>query len=164
MKKIIFSGILVLGIFLNCEKISKESPIDQKNVKTVNTEKQVFLPPFKTWIKLTKQKGKEVIFNPCDAENKKLIVTNEKIKEHVGHEELIHKIKSIVSEGKTFKFIMENDAIFIFKYIDTTKGIWSSENSYFNGSYKTIDSTYSDRVITIEQPCRECWGDECDNM
>jgi len=160
--------IAILVLILSLVSCKKETTITTNEITKNNLnliKKEEYKAPYKTWIKLTNKNNKEIIFNPCDADNKKLIVTKKIIKEYVGHEVLTHRIKSIENDGNKYNFILENNGVFTFKYLSLKKGVWDSKDTYFNGNFIVIDSLYSNEIEIVNQPCIECWEKEdCDEM
>lgn len=165
MKKYTYIILIIFTFFFSCKKETtlNTNETTKNNLKPI--QKEEYQAPYKTWIKLTNKNSKEIIFNPCDADNKKLIVTKKIIKEYVGHEVLTHRIKSIENEGNKYNFILENNGVFTFKYLSLKKGVWASKDTYFNGDFTAIDSLYSNEIEIVNQPCIECWEKEdCDEM
>lgn len=128
------------------------------------------------WVRLTEKDGKLVVYNTCDAGN--LLLTISKKKENF--ELLLH------GQQEDYDFeIMEsfqlNDTILInaqwkdskeklafkFFWTDRKKGLGRWTTNYANGFISDQVFVTKDKQTSfekIDQPCKECWGDECDEM
>ena len=128
------------------------------------------------WVRLTDKDGKLVVYNSCDAGN--LLLTISKLNNHF--ELLLHGQQ----EDYDFKILEAtqlNDIIYLkakrkdsdeqqefkFFWADKEKGLGRFITTYSNGF--TSDNLFvtKDKQITFEkfdQPCRECWGDACDEI
>jgi hypothetical protein len=126
------------------------------------------------WVRLTEKDGKLVVYNSCDAGN--LLLTITKTKDYF--DLLLH------GQQEDYDFeILEtsqiNDTIFLnvkwkesdekqdfkFFWTDKEKGLARFITTYSNGF--TSDNLFvtKDKQTNFEkvdQPCKECWGDECD--
>jgi len=126
------------------------------------------------WIRLTEKDGKFVIFNSCDAGNLRLSIT----KNNANLGLLLHGEQEDYS-FEIFEFAQLSDTIFLntkwtdfdekqaFKFIwsDKEQGLGRFITTYSNGF--TSDNLFVTRekqgnFETYHQPCKECWGDECD--
>ncbi len=63
---------------------------------------------------------------------------------------------------------LEEYQYFKFTWIDEKKGLSKWETTYMPG-YDPIEEIFVSEkfesdFVTIEQPCVECWGDECDEI
>lgn len=128
------------------------------------------------WVRLTIKDGKLVVYNSCDAGN--LLLTISKLDNHF--ELLLH------GEQEDFDYkILEasqlNDTIYIqakwkdsdkeqkfkFFWTEKEKGIGRFITTFSNGIASDNLFVIKDKQINFEkldQPCRECWGDECDEI
>jgi hypothetical protein len=128
------------------------------------------------WVRLTEKDGKLVVFNSCDAGNLMLTITKNK-----KHYDLLIHGEQDDAEYEIIETFKLNDTIFI-------KAKWkgSNEKQDFKftwtdkqkklGRFITIysNSFISDNIFVttdmqknfdkLDQPCRECWGDECDEL
>ncbi len=126
------------------------------------------------WIALTETDSGMVIFNPCDHINEeiRLIETDSvTLLQHLeGHEATMGKIVHTYKTPEDTIMLdvdwidWDKSAVYKFTWIDQSKGIAEWVAIYNNREY------YSTMVIkehemeypTVEQPCIECWGDECE--
>lgn len=142
------------------------------------TKKEAFdLNSFpKDWVRLTDKDGKLVVYNPCDAGN--LLLT---ISKKSGHFELLLHGQQEDYNFKILETTQLNDTIFLktkwkdsdeqqdFKFFWTNKekGLGRFITTYSNGYTSDNIFVTSDKQTNfekIDQPCRECWGDECDEI
>jgi len=129
----------------------------------------------KDWVRLTEKNGKLVIYNSCEGGN--LLLTFSKKQDHfelLAHgqqeDENFEIIESTHTNDtvfmKTKSLISGNIIDYKFTWIDKEQGL---------GRFLTISKSYkSDELFVtsekqakfevIDQPCRECWGDECDEI
>lgn len=127
------------------------------------------------WVTLKKTDSGYIVFNSCDGGNP--ILSLNKVKDTVGllihgsqedydyvvlGSELIEKDTILVKvrwriwEGnQDFKFVWVDKAKQVGEWITNFKGIGEV-------SYVCVNSAYQKNFKTVNQPCRECWGDECD--
>lgn len=138
---------------------------------TQNLEKQIDLNEFpKEWIRLTEKDGEMIIFNSCDAGNLHLSIDKDNLLLHGQQEDSeLTILKSTTlndtailqckwnnsDEIQNFKFIWVKKEEGIGQWITTFSSGWTSD-FYF------ILADKKDEIKIIDQPCRECWGDECD--
>lgn len=164
MKKIFL--LLIITILSSCKESNEE--IKQKSFD-INT-----LP--KDWVKLTKKNKKFIVFNSCDSGNLLLNISkkgnNFEILLHGQQEDASFKIletkqlkdtvfittKSIDSNKKqSFKFFWTNKQ----------KGVGRWITKFPNGfvsDFIFVTNDKQNNFETMNQPCRECWGDECDEI
>jgi hypothetical protein len=126
------------------------------------------------WVRLTEIDGKLVVFNSCDAGNLLLSITKNK------------KYFRLLLHGQQEDYNFEilettqlNDTVFIntkwkdsddkqefkFIWIDKVKGLGRLITTYSNGFTSDNLFVISDRQRDFEefvQPCKECWGEDCD--
>jgi hypothetical protein len=130
----------------------------------------------KEWVRLTEKNGKYIVYNSCDSGN--LLLTISKKGEKFGL--LLH------GQQEDYQYeILESievlDTVFIyanwvdsnikqdFKFFWTNKergiGRWVMQNSrgtLFDNTF--IAAERQNDFEKVDQPCRECWGDECDTI
>jgi len=127
------------------------------------------------WIKLTQKDGKLIIYNSCDAGNLLLSITeqekNYNILLHGQQENIEFDVLQSILIGDSVvvktKWKHEEDVInFRFVWQDKENGIgrWVIPNSGDLRNILFVDSMNEDNFEQIDQPCRECWGDECDEI
>lgn len=128
------------------------------------------------WVKLTEKDGKLVVFNSCDDGNLLLTISNNR-----DHFELfLHgqqedydfeilestQLKDTIylktkwkesSEKQDFKFFWADKQKGLGRFITTYSSGFTSDNLFVTGDKQT-------NFEKFDQPCRECWGDECDKM
>ena len=127
------------------------------------------------WIQLTKTDSGMIIFNSCDAGN--LLISLSKVKDTtvllmhgtqedydfvVLRSELIENDTVLVNakwrgwnENQDFKFVWVDESKHMGKWMTTYKG-----GNYME--YTCVTADHQKDFKTVNQPCRECWGDECD--
>lgn len=128
----------------------------------------------KEWVRLTEKSEKFIVFNSCDAGN--LHLTISKKGEKFGL--LLH----CQQEDSDYEIVESNqvkDTVFInakwvdsnkrqdfkFFWINKEKGLGRWVTQYPGGTLS--DNTFvvagrQNDFEKVDQPCRECWGDECD--
>lgn len=125
----------------------------------------------KEWVRLTENNGKLIIYNSCDGGN--LLLTIKKKGENFGL--LLHGQQEDY-DYEILESTQLGDTIFIkAKWTDSEtkqdfKFFWTNKE---NGIGRWI-TTHFDEILVladrqndfekVEQPCRECWGDECDEI
>lgn len=128
------------------------------------------------WVRLTEKDGKFVVYNSCDAGNMLLTISKGK----KGFELLLHGQQEdyyfeILESAQIIDTIYLNTKWqdsderqeFKFFWIDKENGLARFLTTYSNGFtsdylFVTMDKqTNFDKFV---QPCRECWGDECDEL
>lgn len=142
------------------------------------TKKETFdLNSFtKEWVRLTDKDGKLVIYNSCDSGN--LLLT---ISKNSDQFELLLHGQQEDSDFEILETTQLNDTIFLkakwkdsnekqdFKFFWTNKekGLGRFITTYSNGFTSENLFVTRDKQKNFEkfdQPCKECWGDECDEM
>jgi len=128
------------------------------------------------WVRLTEKNGKLVVFNSCDAGNLQLTITKNKDQ----YDLLLHGEQDN-SEYEIIETFKLNDTIFInakWKRSNEKqefKFFWADKQKYLGRFVTTYSNGFtSDNIFVttemqknfekIDQPCRECWGDECDEI
>ena len=130
----------------------------------------------KEWVRLTDKNDKLIIYNSCDAGN--LLLTISKKGEKFGlllhgqQEDYDYEILESTQLGDTV-FIKtkwtDSDTKQDFKFFWTNKekGLGRWITAYFGGKTRDYTFVLADRqndFEKVDQPCRECWGDECDEI
>lgn len=127
------------------------------------------------WVKLTKTDSGMIIFNSCEGGN--TIISLSKVKDTIGL--LMHGTQEDYDFVVLRSVLMKNDTILVnlkwrgwdenqdikFVWVDKAKQVAKWMTTYKEGSYVEYTCVTSDRqkdFKTVNQPCRECWGDECD--
>jgi hypothetical protein len=128
------------------------------------------------WVRLTDKDGKLVVFNSCDGGN--LLLTISKNSDHF--ELLLHgqqedygfeilettQISETIflkakwkdsDEKQDFKFIWTDKEKGLGRFITTYSNGFTSDNLF-------VTSDKQNNFEKFDQPCRECWGDECDDI
>lgn len=160
--KLLSISITCLLAFTACKDTKKEA-------LTLDT-----LP--KDWVRLTEKDGHYIIYNSCDAGNL-LIKISKKEKQFslllYGQQEdseyeilesserndtllLKAKLKE-ADEKQEFKFYWTDKAKGLGRFVTTFSSGFTSNNLF-------VSSDQQKKFKTVDQPCRECWGDECDEM
>lgn len=130
----------------------------------------------KDWVSLTEKEGKLVIYNSCDAGNLLLKISKNRnnfdlilygqqedyefkvLKSSQLNDTIYFKTKWKNSKKKQdFKFFWINKENEIGKFITRYSNGYLSENIFVTNVKQT-------RFEKIDQPCKECWGDECDEI
>ena len=128
----------------------------------------------KRWVQLTEKDEKLIIYNSCDAGN--LLITISDIDEEKelllhGQQEDDHFIISTSHKANESIFINANrmdsnkKQTFKFTWIDKLNGIGRWETTYSNGTISDnifVTNEHQLNFETVDQPCKECWGEECD--
>lgn len=126
------------------------------------------------WVRLTETDSGLVIYNICEAGNRLLTITQEKDKFGI----LLHGLQEDYSY-EVLEVLQGNDIIeikakwknseqlqnFKFSWFDSKNGIGIWETTFFSGrTDKYKFSTFERQFYfpIVDQPCSECWGDECD--
>jgi hypothetical protein len=161
MKQII--SIFIIGLLLGCQS--------KNNDKFEKIDLPVDFP--KEWYKLAETDSGYVIFNPCDAENRNYLILNDTLFVNGGHEVDKFLIDSIRRNQKDIylfstKNVLNNEIQpFYFTYVDYESGIANWKTTYQSVDFKTdflfISNKDKENFITVNQPCVECWGDECED-
>ncbi len=128
------------------------------------------------WVQLTKKNGKFVVYNSCDSGNLLMTISKNENKFKL----LLHGEQED-SEFEILKSFKLGDTIFL-----NTKSIDSGEAQKFSIFWlekqkntarwitKYPTGYISDNIFVskekqtnferIDQPCKECWGEECDDI
>ena len=158
--RVLILVLLFLGFITSCQK-EKKDYFDLKK-----------LP--KHWVKLTKMGGELVVFNSCDNGNLLLTISKKTDK----YKLLLHGQQED-SEFEIIESFRQNDTIIIkakledseekqifkFSWLDKNKGIGHWITTYSNDftlDYIFVEENNQISFKKVEQPCRECWGEECD--
>ncbi len=160
--KILGLTISFLLLFTSCKETKKET-FDLNSFP-------------KEWVRLTDKDGKLVVYNSCDAGNLLLTISNKR-----DHFELLLHGQQEDYDFKILETTQLNDTIFLkakwknsdekqdfkFFWTDKEKGLGRLITTYSSGF--TSDNLFvtGDKQTNYEkfdQPCRECWGDECDEI
>lgn len=127
------------------------------------------------WVMLTEHENKLVVYTPCDAGNLLLAITkNEEgyclllhgvqedipysISESYKHNDtiMLYTVRKDSRDKQVFKFVWHDHARGVGRWITTHPNGYHSDN-IFTTSHRETD------YERVDQPCRECWGDECDD-
>ena len=140
------------------------------------TKKEIFnLNSFpKEWVRLTDKDGKLVVYNSCDAGNLLFTISNNRdhfeLLLHGQQEDYDFEILETTQlndtiflkakwkgshEKQDFKFFWTNKEKGLGRFITTYSSGFTSDNLFVTGDKQT-------NFEKFDQPCRECWGDECD--
>lgn len=128
------------------------------------------------WVKLTEKDGNLIVYNSCDAGNTLLTISKNKNR----FELLLH------GQQEDYKFIIlestqQRDTIYLeakwkesddqqtfkFFWINKERGLGNFTTTYSNGYTSNDLFVTKDKEKNFEkinQPCRECWGNECDEL
>lgn len=130
----------------------------------------------KEWVRLTDKNGKLIIYNSCDAGNLLLTISKKgekfKLLLHGQQEDYDYEVLESTQLGDTV-FIKtkwtDSDTKQDFKFFWTNKekGLGRWITAYFNGKTQDYIFVLADKqndFEKVDQPCRECWGDECDEI
>lgn len=176
--KYLFITIVMLAF--SCQNKSEQAEKPQ----TINSEVSVSAQKNDTtasvtalpsdWICLTDKDGELIIFNSCDGGNMLLTISEKKLLLHGQQEDTEFIIKSIDESSnstiiKTTGLTGEGSQDFIFKWIDKDKGLGKWSTTYDNPEkwhweYTFVSAPHQKDFKLVNQPCKECWGDECDEM
>lgn len=130
----------------------------------------------KEWVRLTDKDGKLVVYNSCDAGNLLLTISNKRdhfeLLLHGQQEDYDFEILETTQlndtiflkakwkgsdEKQDFKFFWANKEKGLGRFITTYSSGFTSDNLFVTGDKQT-------NFEKFEQPCRECWGEECDEI
>jgi hypothetical protein len=128
------------------------------------------------WVKLTEKNGNLVVFNSCDAGN--MLLTFSKYTDrfelllHGEQEDYNFEILETRHHSDTTYFKAkwkntEEKQDFKFIWIDKEKGLGRFITLYSSGFTSDnlfVTSEKQTNFQKIDQPCKECWGDECDEL
>lgn len=161
--RILGLSILFIIILASCKQ-NLEKEFDMKSLPT-------------EWIKLTKTDTGFIIFNSCDAGNLLMTITNKNNKVglfmHGQQEDYTFEIlKAIQTDSDTVKINTkwtDSEGLIELNFFwdDKAKGLARLISKSTIGI--ALDETFvtADRqkdFPIVNQPCRECWGDECDEI
>ena len=151
--------LLIFSVTVNCQTIEKSFDLGSL--------------PY-DWVRLTETDSGLVIYNTCDAGNRLLTILQEKdkygillhgLQEDYSYEVLdayqVNDIIEIKAKWKNSEHLQN----FRFSWFDRKNGIGIWETTYFSGrTDKYKFSTFERQFFypIVDQPCTECWGDECD--
>jgi len=126
------------------------------------------------WVKLTETDSGLVIYNICGAGNRLLTILQEDdkfgillhgLQEDYSYEVLeAHQVNEIVEIKAKWKD-SEQLQNFKFSWFDRENGIGVWETTYFSGRIDKYKFSTFERQFyfpIVDQPCSDCWGDECD--
>jgi hypothetical protein len=128
------------------------------------------------WVRLTEKDGKLVVYNSCDAGNMLLTISKNKnefeLLLHGEQEDYDFKILDATKlNDTTYLNVKWKDSDekqeFKFLWTDKGKGLGRFITTYSNGFISDNLFVTNDKQTNFEkydQPCRECWGDECDEI
>jgi hypothetical protein len=128
------------------------------------------------WVRLTEKNGKLVVYHSCDAGNLLLTIAKDK-----SHSSLLLRGQQEDYDFDIIETFHRNDTIFIstqskkFEYKQDFTFYWTDKQKSLGRFTATLSNGFAldDLFVTINnqtnyekvaQPCRECWGDECDEM
>ena len=160
---------LALLIFLISCKEAKKEPAKKEafNLNSLPTD----------WVELTKTDSGFIVFNSCDMGNSLLTITNKPNNRGL----LLHGTQEDYDFDILEAYQTINDTVIIkarwkeskklqdWKFIWTNKakqlGRWIttySEGKDFISDNAFVTAANQKNFPKVDQPCRECWGDECD--
>jgi hypothetical protein len=130
----------------------------------------------KDWVRLTEKNEKFIVFNSCDEGN--LLLSISKKGEKFGlllhgqqedyHYEIVESKQVNDTVFINAKWVDSNKRQdFKFFWINKEKGLGRWVTQYTSGTLSDNTFVVADRQSDFEQvdqPCRECWGDECDTI
>lgn len=130
----------------------------------------------KEWVRLTDKNGKFIVYNSCDSGNLHLTISKKGEKFglllHGQQEDYDYEIlESIEVLDTVFIFAKWVDSDkkqdFKFFWINKEKGLGRWVTQYSGGTLSDNTFIVAERqndFEKVDQPCRECWGDECDTI
>ncbi|NQY05895.1 MAG: hypothetical protein HRT68_06750 [Flavobacteriaceae bacterium] len=159
------------------EQVISEAAFDLNEDKIKQKQsKQVRFPDIpRNYIALTEQKGKTIIFNPCDAANHQVKIDEKdgtiQIYYLEGQEATLLEVESVSKTEKGYAF----GGIIYGEFYDKAMEVTPLDTAYemvnwtlsaFDGNRTMIftDAQYKTNYEVVDQPCKECWGDDCDDM
>ena len=157
-------ALLMLTFLIACKQTKKEPHKEPFNLATLPSD----------WVRLIKTDSGLIVFNSCDGGNPLLTISNKQNKSGF----LLHGTQ----EDYDFDILETyqlNDTVIIKARWKDTKGlqdwkfVWTDKAKQVGRWITTYtqDITTDDFYVTaskqtnfpkVDQPCRECWGDECD--
>jgi hypothetical protein len=126
------------------------------------------------WVRLTETDSGLIIFNTCDAGNRLLTIFRENgkygillhgLQEDYSYEVLaVNQMNEIIEIKAKWKD-SEQLQNFKFSWFERENGIGIWETTYFSGrtdkyKFSTFDRQF--QYPMVDQPCIECWGEECE--
>lgn len=160
--RIIGLTLIVIIFLISCHEIKTET-FDMSSLPT-------------EWVRLTERNGKLIVFNSCDAGNLLLTISKRENKfELLLHGEQENYEFEILKSDEFNDTIVfkakwkDSDEIqdFKFHWTDREKGLgrWTTtySNGFFSDNIFVIKEKEKD-FEQVQQPCKECWGDECDEI
>jgi hypothetical protein len=157
-------AILMLTFLIACKQTKKEPRKEPFNLATFPSD----------WVQLTKTDSGFIVYKSCDMGNALLTITNNQNKPGI----LLHGTQ----EDYDFDILETyqlNDTVIIkarwkdskelqdWKFVWTDKakqlGRWiSTYNKDFTSNEVFVTAAKQNNFRKIDQPCKECWGDDCD--
>lgn len=155
--KFFYLSIILLIFFSNC----KNEQSKHNNVTSIHNPNDEIEFDNNLYNLLTINRNDTIIFNPCDANNKTIEVINDTIIVDYGQEIIKYYIVKKNKTSNSTKYKLRNFSekiVFEEQIINQNLSYWIFENDKYLFSKKT------NRYKTLNQPCKECWGDECDDI
>lgn len=119
----------------------------------------------KQFVQLSIKSKDTVIFNPCDAANRTLLIKQDSVFDNQGQEQVSVKILS-AQHNDTSWVLRTSLADYILLYYNEATGIAKWKIKYKAVKYPVkilfIQKEKSNLFKVINQPCKECWGSDCD--
>jgi hypothetical protein len=157
-------AFLMLTFLIACKQTKKEPRKEPFNLGTLPSD----------WVQLTKTDSGFIVYKSCDMGNTLLTITNKQNK----HGILLHGTQ----EDYDFDILETyqlNDSVIIkarwkdskelqdWKFVWTDKakqlGRWiTTYNEDFTSNEVFVTATKQNNFRKVDQPCQECWGDDCD--
>jgi len=121
----------------------------------------------KQFVQLSFKGGDTVIFNPCDALNRTLFISQDSIFDNQGQEQVTMKIAN--AEHNDTAWVLHTPlADYTLVYYNETSGIAKWKIKYKPIKYPVkilfVQKEKSNCFKVINQPCKECWGSDCDDV
>lgn len=128
------------------------------------------------WIRLTEKDGNWVMFNSCYAGNQLITISKTKGRFEFllhGEQEDSHLEILETTQRSDTVFIRtklknsDEEQVFKFYWTNIEMGLGRFITRYSNGFTSNELFVHRDKQTNfekIDQPCRECWGDECDEI
>ncbi len=119
------------------------------------------------WVSLTEKKGKYIIYNSCDAGNAQLKLNKDSSELLIWgtQEDITIKYNKVLKSGSnTINFLDSSGEEIKFTWLDKEKEIASFTIHQLNEiSIVCVAAEKQDQYEVFNQPCVECWGEECDD-